>query len=176
MLGGYADGDKQSKLRANNLVTGGVETITGGDTSGAFGSAQARLGMTMPIGFFTLVPSVTAGFPYQRRSGYEEIGAGGLTVADYDVGVFTGQAELAARLSNFAQIRVGLDIRTNLSGPIDVSLATERIQVDSEHTTQIDPYVAVGARLPISNELGMHFDARLAKESWSIGAALAGTF
>jgi hypothetical protein len=162
ILGGYADGGNQPRQRANNLVTGGIETVTGSSTTGTFAAAQGRLGAYLPAGAVMLAPSLTLGYAHQWRAGYTEAAAGGTSLGAYGVDVFTGRLELAVLDRDTGPIhgvvRGGLVGEADVGTPLPLTLGGTAVAFSAASQQQLDGFFGGGVRAALGNQMELGAD------------------
>lgn len=169
---GYADGDAGERLRANNLVTGGIETITGGDASGFFAASSLTLGAHIPAGDGTakLIPSLMLGHATQWREGYSESGTGAQSIEDYLVTVLNARLQLAGQIQHITQsgsvvmttVRAGLDAEQDLSEDVDLSLLNNSFSVEAANDAiQLGGFLGANLTLAQNDTLAFTLEGEL---------------
>lgn len=169
---GYADGDPGPRLRANNLVTGGVETLSGGDASGFFAASSLTLGAHIPTGKKTamLIPSFTLGQASQWRKGYSESGTAGQSIEDYLAMVLNARLQLAGQLKRAtasgvfltATIRGGLDAQKDVSQNVVLTMLGKSFSVNSaSDALRVGGFLGANISLAQSDTLAFTLDGEL---------------
>lgn len=131
---GYVEGNAGARLRANNLVAGGIEEIDGGETDGAYVSPTMRIGTEVAVGTIKLVPSATIGYAAQWRAGYSETGDMVQSVDSHLVETASGRLELAAILEHngaMARLHGGVTAQKDLSENADFTLGTQVFDIET---------------------------------------------
>lgn len=169
---GYADGDAGERLRANNLVTGGIETITGGDASGFFAASSLTLGAHIPAGDSTakLIPSIMLGQATQWREGYSESGTGAQSIEDYLVTVLSARLQLAGQIQRVTSsgivvmttVRAGLDAEQDISENVDLRLLGSSFSVESaSEALQFGGFLGANLTLAQNDTLAFSLEGEL---------------
>lgn len=169
---GYADGDAGERLRANNLVTGGIETITGGDASGFFAASSLTLGAHIPAGDSSvkLIPSIMLGQATQWREGYSESGTGAQSIEDYLVTVLSARMQLAGQIQHITSsgivvmttVRAGLDAEQDVSEDVDLSLLGTSFSVEAaSDAVQLGGFLGANLTLAQNDTLAFSLEGEL---------------
>ncbi len=157
--------DESSRRRvADNLVLGGVE-MASADYDGAFISPSLTLGVRMPYGESTLIPSLRLRYVGLSLDDYAETGAAdGLSVAGRDIHLFTARGQLALAMPPVTASsgvwrttwRAGLDGMVRNAGDVSANLLGQQIAfADGSRKQALRGFV--GAGLSVSNGAGMTF-------------------
>lgn len=163
---GYVDGDADERLRANNLVTGGVETISGGDASGFFAASSLTLGANIPAGEAAamLIPSLMLSQATQWRKGYSESETGAQSIQDYLATVLSARLQLAAQIHRItpsgislaATVRGGVEAEKDVSQDVELTMLGESFSVEAaSDAAQIGGFLGADITIAKSNRLSL---------------------
>lgn len=171
---GYADGDADTRLQANNLVTGGIEEITGGDASGAYIATSATFGAHVPVGTTSavLIPSATLGYAAQWRKGYSEDMSvdGAMSVEDYVAAVLTARLQLATQISRStnsdmawtAAFRGGIDLQKDVSQDVELTMLDTALSADAgPDELQLGGFLGANLAMMLSDTFALTIDGEL---------------
>lgn len=171
---GYADGDADKRLQANNLVTGGVEEITGGDASGFYAASSVTLGAHVPVGTSSAVfiPSATLGYATQWRKGYTEDASieGAISVESYIASVLTARLQLATQMGLSAvsgmgwtaAFRGGIDVQKDVSQDVEFTMLSTALSADAgPDDIQVGGFVGGNITLAHSDTIAFTLDSEL---------------
>lgn len=131
---GYMEGDAGARLRANNLVAGGIEEIEGGEADGSYISPTMRIGTEIAVSGIKFVPSATIAYAAQWREGYTETGDTVQSVGSHIVKTASGRLELAAILEHngaVARLHGGITAQKDLSRNADFTLGTQVFDIET---------------------------------------------
>ncbi|MFK8034813.1 MAG: autotransporter domain-containing protein [Hyphomicrobiales bacterium] len=131
---GYVEGEAGGRLRANNLVAGGIEKFEGGETDGAYISPTMRVGSEIALGAVKLVPSATIGYAAQWREGYAETGETVQSMGRHVVETTSARLELAAVLQHngvMARFHGGITAQKDISGSADFMLGSQTFDIET---------------------------------------------
>lgn len=160
---GYVEGDAGARLRANNLVAGGIEEINGGETDGGYLTPSMRVGTEISMGTFKLVPTATIAYAAQWREGYAETGDTVQSVGSYLVETTSAKLELAAVLEHngvMARLHGGVSVQKDISGSTDFTLGTEAFDIEiAEGDAEFGSFAGFAFNWAMGNRWALNLDA-----------------
>lgn len=147
---------------ANNLVTGGMQTASA-SYGGTFVSPELAIGTSWTLGRFAIEPSARVRYAHMSLGGYTETGAlGNFTVADRDVSLWLGRAQLAVPIATdwgtFAP-RIGIEAWSSDNGAISASLLGQAVSFDpggSDH--EATGFVGSTTTAKLAGNVSLFFD------------------
>ncbi|MFK8035361.1 MAG: autotransporter domain-containing protein [Hyphomicrobiales bacterium] len=171
---GYADGDADKRLQANNLATGGIEEITGGDASGFYAASSVTFGAHVPVGTSSAVfiPSATFGYATQWRKGYTEDASvdGAMSVEDYMASILTARLQLATQMSRStasgmgwtAAFRGGVDLQKDISQDVEFTMLSTALSADAgPDDTQLGGFLGLNLAIAQSDTIAFTLDGEM---------------
>ncbi|MEP0522337.1 MAG: autotransporter domain-containing protein [Hyphomicrobiales bacterium] len=163
LTAGYINGDAGARLRANNLVVGGIEEIEGGEVDGAYVSPTLRFGAEIAVGSFKLMPTATIGYSAQWREGYSEIGDTVQSVDKHLVETTSGRLELAAVLEHngsIARLHAGISAQKDISGTADFTLGSQSFDIDTAAAeAEFGTFAGFAFNWTMNNRWALNLDA-----------------
>lgn len=171
---GYAEGDVAARWQANNLVAGGLEQITGGESAGAYVATSVTFGAHMPVGDSSVVitPSATFGYAAQFRKGYSENASveGAMSVKSYIASVLTTRLQLAAQKSGSntngmgwtAVLRGGIDVEKDVSQDVKLTMVGTTLSADvAPDAAELAGFLGTNLALALSQTIAFNLDGEM---------------
>lgn len=171
---GYADGNADKRLQANNLVTGGIEEITGGDASGFYAASSVTFGAHVPVGTSSAVfiPSATFGYATQWRKGYSEDASveGAMSVEDYMASALTARLQLATQMNRSTAsgmgwttaLRGGIDLQKDVSQDVEFTMLGTALSADAgPDDMQVGGFLGLNLAITHSDTIAFTLDGEM---------------